>query len=326
MIVINKTVKIVVSVAVLACFFFAGYNWYEISGYIEHKLSSSRNATYSDNSLTTRNNGLSLEDSFDTDFETDGFTYSRKGGKAQIMYIDAEKVSVDEDGILTVPEKLDGYDVVISDNFWYSLSQQENREKVKGVSLSDVNYVVENNTVYSADKTDIYLCFFNDGEFIIPEGVKEIKHHAFANLSGITSVSFPQSLKASDAFSFSGCTGLSEVHLHCAPEAVDLLAIGTVQGETDRYKTSVITVYSDTVVPVTWLTRLANASETVRVYEPCRQEDYDFYEGVNQEELEELEEFGGYYRLNEDADPVTLETGFSNDNSELNVTVEFYFE
>lgn len=49
------------------------------------------------------------------------------------------------------------------------------------------------------------------GEFIIPEGVEEIAANAFENQSGLTKVSFPQTLKLLGAKAFLNCTALEEV-------------------------------------------------------------------------------------------------------------------
>ena len=50
------------------------------------------------------------------------------------------------------------------------------------------------------------------GEYVIPEGVMEIKgYHAFVHCEGLTSVVIPKSVTKIGEYAFMGCTGLTSI-------------------------------------------------------------------------------------------------------------------
>ena len=82
------------------------------------------------------------------------------------------------------------------------------------VDPKNVSYISENGVLFSYDKTTLmkYPAGKANASYVIPDSVKSIYSDAFANCSGLTSVTIPSSIKAIYFDSFDKCINLSDVY------------------------------------------------------------------------------------------------------------------
>lgn len=73
------------------------------------------------------------------------------------------------------------------------------------------NFCSINGVLFSKDKTELKLCpLGKKGNYVIPEGTTKIASGAFSKCIGLTSITFPNSLKSIDANAFNDCINLIE--------------------------------------------------------------------------------------------------------------------
>ena len=88
---------------------------------------------------------------------------------------------------------------------------------VIGLSEVDIaegnkNYIVENNAVYTADKSQLLKCLtYTEGEFNIPDTVKVVKDSAFMFCYDITSINIPSSVTEIGINAMLGCNNLESI-------------------------------------------------------------------------------------------------------------------
>ena len=85
------------------------------------------------------------------------------------------------------------------------------------VPKGNKNFVVEDGILYSKDKTVIYDARNAKGNFVVPEGVKEIGKYAFYYNQTIKSVKLPSTLKVIDTLAFAN-TDISSIDF---PESLE---------------------------------------------------------------------------------------------------------
>ncbi len=87
---------------------------------------------------------------------------------------------------------------------------------VKEIAIeNNSNFAVENNALYSADKTTlIYRPALSGGDqFIVNDNVIELSPFAFSNNTKLKSIVLPQSLKKIGEYCFDYCTALEEIDI-----------------------------------------------------------------------------------------------------------------
>ena len=82
-------------------------------------------------------------------------------------------------------------------------------------------YTVKNNGVYSKDGTILYTHFKNEASVVVPEGIKIIKNSAFANLSRLSQVTFPQSIETIGRYVFENSTNIHSLNLGRNVKSID---------------------------------------------------------------------------------------------------------
>ena len=89
------------------------------------------------------------------------------------------------------------------------------------IDKNNSNYVIENNILYSNDKTRLYCALYLiDGEFYIDENVQYINNSAFHNQYKMTNINIPKSVKEIEN-SFNYCKGLTEVNIPSTVEKIN---------------------------------------------------------------------------------------------------------
>ena len=86
---------------------------------------------------------------------------------------------------------------------------------LREVTVSDQNtaYAVEDGILYNRSRTALCLCPpAKKGPVIVPEGVEEISYKAFADCAA-EAIVLPRTLKTIGAGAFSGCSGITEMHI-----------------------------------------------------------------------------------------------------------------
>lgn len=72
-------------------------------------------------------------------------------------------------------------------------------------------YSAEAGVLYDEDKTDLVCYPSANGEYTVPNHVKQILSYAFPGCTGLTKVTIHESVKSIGGQSFYGCTGLTEI-------------------------------------------------------------------------------------------------------------------
>lgn len=86
-----------------------------------------------------------------------------------------------------------------------------NLEKVD-ISEANKSFIVENNAVYTADKTKLIRCLTcAEGEFTVPDTVAVVETDAFRNCRKLTGISIPASVKELKSIDFRDCTSLESI-------------------------------------------------------------------------------------------------------------------
>ncbi len=95
------------------------------------------------------------------------------------------------------------------------------------ISANNPNYSFSDGILFDKNKTKLIECLENkEGEYIIPDGVKEIGHKAFLGCNGLTSVIIPNSVTTIGLAAFEKCTALTSITIPHNVISIDYSAFG----------------------------------------------------------------------------------------------------
>lgn len=81
-------------------------------------------------------------------------------------------------------------------------------------------YKIENNVLYSKDKTTLCAVLYNiNGKFEIENGVKKIENSAFHNQNGLTQIDIPNTVEEIGR-SFAYCSGLTKINISTSVKTI----------------------------------------------------------------------------------------------------------
>ena len=95
------------------------------------------------------------------------------------------------------------------------------------ISANNPNYSFSDGILFDKNKTKLIECLENkEGEYIIPDGVKEIGHKAFLGCNGLTSVIIPNSVTTIGLAAFEKCAALTSITIPHNVITIDYSAFG----------------------------------------------------------------------------------------------------